>query len=373
MTRTSLITGSIRPFRLRLTLFAALRAFLAALTAGGFVFSAVTLGSKIAEREADGEKIVWFAAGAAAVVTLIAVFLVFLPSRTETARQIDALGLKDRTLSMLALRDYPFEIADLQREDALRHLGTVKASRLRVKIGALSVVLVLIALLTAAASVLVPSSWFARERDGMGETWEQVMEMLREERDRLAEAGENRLAGEMDELIRELENTDSILRAVGEISDAEEGVKDAAREGDASRGAMNEALDVLEEARRLLLGEEEPPEEEGEGTEGEEMLLVPGEGEQGMEGPGDFPGEGEVPGGEPGGNEDGSGRGSGEEGGEERLSRMTEPVYDPISGTVPYGEVFSAYYSDYLRDAQNGGIPYEVSGAARSYFEDLDR
>ena len=38
-----------------------------------------------------------------------------------------------------------------------------------------------------------------------------------------------------------------------------------------------------------------------------------------------------------------------------------------------YGEVFSAYYSDYLRDAQNGGIPYEVSGAARSYFEDLDR
>ena len=162
----------------------------------------------------------------------------------------------------------------------------------------------------------------------------------------------------MDELIRELENTDSSLRAVGEISDAEEGVKDAAREGDASRGAMNEALDVLEEARRLLLGEEEVPEEEGEGTEGEEMLLVPGEGEQGMEGPGDFPGEGEVPGGEPGGNE---------------LSRMTEPVYDPISGTVPYGEVFSAYYSDYLRDAQNGGIPYEVSGAARSYFEDLDR
>ncbi|MBQ3815062.1 MAG: hypothetical protein II836_03310, partial [Clostridia bacterium] len=142
---------------------------------------------------------------------------------------------------------------------------------------------------------------------------------------------------------------------------------------DASRGAMNEALDVLEEARRLLLGEEEVPEEEGEGTEGEEMLLVPGEGEQGMEGPGDFPGEGEVPGGEPGGNEDGSGRGSGEEGGEERLSRMTEPVYDPISGSVPYGEVFSAYYSDYLRDAQNGGIPYEVSGAARSYFEDLDR
>ncbi len=57
----------------------------------------------------------------------------------------------------------------------------------------------------------------------------------------------------------------------------------------------------------------------------------------------------------------------------EQTSSMTEPVYDPISGYVPYGKVFSVYLSDYLRDAENGSIPYEVSDAARSYFEDLDR
>ena len=370
MTIPDSISKAVRPYQRRLGLFAAIRALLAALTAGGFVFAAVTLGFRIARADANGMP--WFVSGATALVTAIAAYLLFRPDQAQTARQVDALGLKDRTASMLALRNDPREIASLQREDALRRLGTVRTGRLRGKIGSASVVLVLIALLTAAASVFIPASWFERERDGTGETWEQVLEMLREERDRLAEAGEGRLAAEMDELIGELENTDSVLRAAGEISDAEEGVKDAAREGEASRGAMNEALAVLEEARRLLLGEEEPQTEEGEGAEGEEMLLVPGEGETGEEGQGEPPGEGGMPGGEPG-EGDGEGRGSGEGEGEARASRMTEPVYDPISGAVPYGEVFSAYYSDYLRGAESGEIPYEVSQAARAYFEDLDR
>ena len=108
--------------------------------------------------------------------------------------------------------------------------------------------------------------------------------------------------------------------------------------------------------------------------EGGEMMLVPGDGEEGMEGEGEFPGEGpgERPGNMPG-DEDGMGQGSGEGEGEGIPSNMTEPVYDPISGAVPYGKVFSAYYSDYLRDAENGEIPYEAEDAARAYFEDLDR
>ncbi len=104
--------------------------------------------------------------------------------------------------------------------------------------------------------------------------------------------------------------------------------------------------------------------------EGEGMRQIPGEGEAGMEGQGDMPGDmsGDRP-----GDTDGSGRGYGEGEGEDRAPLMTEQVYDPISGSVPYGKVFSAYYSDYLREAESGGIPYEVEAAARAYFEDLDR
>lgn len=374
MTNPELISKAVRPYRRRLGLHAAVRAFLAALTAGGFVFAAVTLAYKIAQ--ADIGVTAWIGSGGAALVTLTAAFWILLPNQAETARRIDALGLKDRTSAMLALRNSPYEIASLQREDALRHLETVSPGRLKGKIGAASVALLLLALLTAAASVLVPASWFARETDEMSGVWEDVLDMLREERDRMEASGEGRLAEELDRLIDEMENTDSVLRALGEISGTEESVKDAAREGEASRGAMNEALDVLEEARRMLLGEEEEEagEESEEGMEGGEMMLVPGDGEEGMEGEGEFPGEGpgERPGEMPGG-EDGMGQGSGEGEGEGIPSNMTEPVYDPISGAVPYGKVFSAYYSDYLRDAENGEIPYEAEDAARAYFEDLDR
>ena len=374
MTNPELISKAVRPYRRRLGLHAAVRAFLAALTAGGFAFAAVTLAYKIAQAEGSG--IAWIVSGGAALVTLTAAFWILLPNQAETARRIDALGLKDRTSAMLALRNSPYEIASLQREDALRHLETVSPGRLKGKIGAASVALLLLALLTAAASVLVPASWFARETDEMSGVWEDVLDMLREERDRMEASGEGRLAEELDRLIDEMENTDSVLRAVGEISGTEENVKDAAREGEASRGAMNEALDVLEEARRMLLGEEEEEagEEGEEGMESGEMMLVPGEGEEGMEGEGEFPGEGpgERPGNMPG-DEDGMGQGSGEGEGEGIPSAMTEPVYDPISGAVPYGKVFSAYYSDYLRDAENGEIPYEAEDAARAYFEDLDR
>ena len=379
MTNPELISKAVRPYRRRLGLHAAVRAFPAALTAGGFVFAAVTLGCKIAQArtaQAVGGWIAWIASGAAALITLTAAFLILLPDQAETARRIDALGLKDRTSAMLALRNSPSEIAGLQREDALRHLETVSPGRLKGGISAASVVLLLLALLTAAASILVPASWFAREPDEADSVWEDVLDMLREERDRLEASGEGRLAEELDRLIGEMENTDSVLRAVGEISGTEENVKDAAREGEASRGAMNEALDVLEEARRMLLGEEEEEagEEAAEGMEGGEMILVPGEGEEGMEGEGEFPGEdpGERPGDMPG-NEDGRGQGSGEGEGEGIPSAMAEPVYDPISGAVPYVKVFSAYYSDYLRDAQSGDVPYEVEDAARAYFEDLDR
>ena len=395
MTNSDLINQAVRPFRRRLGLFAAGRAALAALTAGSFVFAAVTLGCKIARAgAADPEELAeqaeraarfsvgplpWIVSGAAALIVLIAAFLILRPNQNETARRIDALGLKERASAMLALRNYPHEIAALQREDALRRLASVKPAALRGTVRRSSVLLLLLALLTAGASVLIPADWFVRERDEAAEVWEDALNLLREERDRLKEAGEDRLAGELDELIGEMEETDSLLRAVGEIGDAEEGVKDAAREGEASRDAMNEALDVLGEVRRMLLGEEEAGEEGEAGTEGEGMtqVPVPGEGEDGMEGEGPLPGEGEGEGPGTGGGRptdgDERGQGSGEGKGEGIPSNMTEPVYDPISGAVPYGKVFSAYYSDYLRGAENGEIPYEVEDAARAYFEDLDR
>ena len=378
MTHTDPITESIRPFRRRLALFAALRALLAALAAGGFVFALLTLGYKIARRQSPadgGVRLIWLVTVGAALVTMIAAFLVLRPSQNEIARRIDALGLKDRTVSMLALRDSSHEIAALQREDALRHLRAVRGSDLRGRISVLSVVFVLIALLTAAASIFLPASWFVREQNEVNSTWDDVFDLLREERDRLAEEGADRFADEFDELIHEMEGMDYVLQAVGKISDVEKNIKDIAYEEETSPAAMKEALDTLKEARLMLLGKEETGADGEKDMEGEEaagMPAVPDESEQDVEGEVESlaQGSGNKP-----QNSDRNGKGQSLAEGDiwEQTSSMTEPVYDPISGYVPYGKVFSVYLSDYLRDAENGSIPYEVSNAARSYFEDLDR
>ena len=378
MTHSDLISKSMRPFQRRLDFYTALRALLAALTAGGFVCALMTVGYKLTRQQTpmgSGIKWIWLVSGGAAFITLIATFLVFRPNQTEIARQIDALGLKERTACMLALRDSSQEIADLQREDALRHLRVVRGSDLRGRISVLSVVFVLIALLTAAASILLPASWFVREQNEVSSTWDDVFDLLREERDRLAEEGADRFADEFDELIHEMEGMDYVLQAVGKISDVEKNIKDIAYEEETSPAAMKEALDTLKEARQMLLGKEETGADGKKDTEEKEvagMPAVPDESEQDVEGEVESlaQGSGNKP-----QNSDRNGKGQSLAEGDiwEQTSSMTEPVYDPISGYVPYGKVFSVYLSDYLRDAENGSIPYEVSDAARSYFEDLDR
>jgi hypothetical protein len=372
MNRSDPLSAAVRPFRLRLGLFAVLRALLASFAAGCFSCGAAILACKIAQKSPG--VLPPIAASAAAAAVFAAVLLYYFPSRRETARRIDGLGLKERASTMLAFRDDPSEIAFLQRNDALRRIDTVKKRDLRAGIGMLPVILAAVALLFAVLCAVIPASWFERAENPLDEVWQQVLEMLREEEGRLGEQGEDVLSDEMRDLIDSLEEMDpeNVLRAVGEINGAQEAAKDAARNGEASREAMGEMLDVLEEARRALIGEEE--EENGEGEEGgmqpggemEMEGLMPGMGEEGEEG---MPMN---PDGEPRDGENGMGRGNGEPG-EDGVSLKTEPVYDPISGSVPYGDVFSAYYSEYLRDAEDGEIPFEVQEAAEAYFSSLDQ
>ncbi len=371
MIRSDPLSAAVRPYRRRLALFAVLSSLVTGLTAGGFAFAAVTLGFKIAQ-SGNVRIPLYIAAGVGLTAFFLRLILTF-PDEREAARRVDALGLKERTSTMLALRYDYSGLAAMQRQDALDSLAGAEKKRLRGAVSLLSAVLCLLALVLAVGSAFVPAAWFAREPDPMEQVWQDMLDMLRDERQRLETMGEEALAEEMDSLIDALENSDSVLQALGEINRAEEAAKDAARNGEASRGAMNEMLDVLEEAKRMLMEEEEAGEgEEGEGEPGMEMeMLMPGE--EGGEGEGLMPGDmpGNMPGDMPGG--DGEGRGPGSEGeGADGPVTKTEPVYDPISGSVPYGDVFSAYYREYLKSAENGEIPFEAQSPAKAYFNELN-
>ena len=50
---------------------------------------------------------------------------------------------------------------------------------------------------------------------------------------------------------------------------------------------------------------------------------------------------------------------------------MLEGIYDPISGSVTYGEVFSAYYAQYLQALDAGEIPEDLQKLIDQYYSAL--
>lgn len=50
---------------------------------------------------------------------------------------------------------------------------------------------------------------------------------------------------------------------------------------------------------------------------------------------------------------------------------MLEGIYDPVSGNVSYGEVFAAYYAQYLEALDAGEIPEELRPFFERYFSSL--
>ena len=385
MIRSDPLSAAVSPYRRRLGLFAALKAFIAGTAAGAFAAGTAVLIMKILQRSGYLLPVlVVFASGF--VIAGTAVLLLCFPGYNYTARKLDSLGLKERTSTMLALSGSPTEIAALQRIDALTHIGMVKKEQLREKISSLSLVLCAAAIIFALACALIPASLFERaQEDTEAQVWQDVLEMLREEQQRLEAQGEEALSDEMIDLIDKLEQGESVLNAVGDINTAEQNAVDDVLNGEATPRAAREMIDVLEEAKRMLLDLEES--ESGEG-EGELEILIPGEGGEEEEGEasgeGEAEGEGEEENGEgnrPGEGPEGEPNENGESGpghstdGEESdsVSNMTEKIYDPISGTVQYGDVFSVYLADYLREAENGDIPFELKDASDTYFNSLDR
>ena len=50
---------------------------------------------------------------------------------------------------------------------------------------------------------------------------------------------------------------------------------------------------------------------------------------------------------------------------------MLEGIYDPLSGDVTYGEVFAAYYAQYLQALDNDEVPEDLRDYFERYFSSL--
>jgi len=160
-------------------------------------------------------------------------------------------------------------------------------------------------------------------------------------------------------------------KLAGIFDEAFEKISEALEEQARIEAEMKELNEEMEKAEDEMLGKESE-EEEGENPEGEmsEGEMPEGERPDGEMPEGEMP-EGEMPEGEmPEGDFQGGEMPEGEGG--EGGNTMTEGIYDPLSGSVSYGEVFAAYYAEYLEALENGSVPEDLQEIIDQYFNALN-
>ncbi len=435
--------------------------------------------------------------GGVFLISFILVFFIkYYPNNKKIARRIDEVGLHERIGTMLEYKDEGTDVANLQRQDALTHLGKTTPKQVRMRITKRSLFTCLACIVLAVCVCLVPYDLFAvevsaaehdaereqmikdllaelREKaqdetidDELQSAIEDIIDKMEEDlnnstsdledgaiiedakdkiqdlidkaisKDEIGEAlqhyeltqplGEaiskgntEKVTTALDELEAKLteDNTliatlsenifsaledsgieagddlfDSLYTFAEELSSLSERAlsgEDTAADMTASFDAVEAAIiaaleaqaaleekgeefgDMLDDAKDEALGNEkeeseEPPEgenPEGEPPEGEKPEGEQPEGEmpEGERPEGEMP-EGEAPEGEM---PEGSGDGS--------SSNMTEGIYDPVSGNVSYGEVFAAYYAEYLQALADGTVTEEMQDIMNAYFESLNK
>jgi len=158
-------------------------------------------------------------------------------------------------------------------------------------------------------------------------------------------------------------NTPSELPAA--MDSAEAAIIEALLEQEAMEEELEKVEETVEQVKAEILGEEseEPANEPGE----------PGE-EQNQSQEGEEPADNQQPEGLPGQNGQPM---PGDEGGDEgsmfgNENDMSEGMYDPVMGSIGYGEVYAAYYMEYLLSLEEGEIPLSMQELLDQYFSSLN-
>lgn len=401
----------IQRFRRRINLEAGIRACSMGLAVGLFGAAAVLLYARIIKQELWTE-----AAGVLAVKLFVtsAILLYWLllrPGKKEVLARIDALGLKERVITMEELKQVDTVMAKKQRQDTEEQLELLSPSRMGIT---LYIKPLLWCLLPAAVVVVLLVLPFPEPVvDEQAEQNAQEMLLVDEliaalknivEESKLQEGNKAELHEIIDALAMGFSPEDTTFSRTAKIATASKRLDMyvAAEQSDLTvkkqETEMSEEakaeLKALEAEQKLLEGtvkqmkdlmgtsidvlnkvegtfwtpggpssgtsyDVEPLPFEEEPVEGEE----PPEGEE--------PGEGEEPpeGGEP--PEDGEPQeGEGEDG--EQNGNGGEMIFDPEQGEVGYGAVYEEYYQEILKALTETELSEEIREIIEDYANSLE-
>ncbi len=173
----------------------------------------------------------WPALGAAIGVTgtaaIIFYFAVFRPTMRDAARRVDALGLEERAITMLAMEGNDHYLAKLQRADTAAELGKMSHKRVKLSILKIPAIIASVCLVCMTLTVIIPNAQGVYAPPPLPpseqEIIDQLLEDLREEIEN-AEHVKDEVKDELHEIVDRLETDLNRMETTDEKVDA---IKDA--------------------------------------------------------------------------------------------------------------------------------------------------
>ena len=399
----------LRRFRRRMNTEAGIRAGTIGLAAGLAAMAAVLLYGRM-----KYQSILWRESGLIAAVLFLAVTLVcyfvwLRPKKKEVLARIDALGLKERIITMDELKHEDTVIARWQRKDATEHLARLDTAKLDIR---LYIKPLVCSVVFAIAVVFIGFLPFPEEEiDPLAQQNAQEMQIVDEMITALKELVEQawvndrhrtELNGIIDALAVSFTPEDSTLTRTAKIATASkrldmyESTESAAvtlkkQQAETSAEAeaelpnmefefeilsdtitdmkdiMGTSIDAINAVEGTFWTPEAPSSESSPSEEQMPQEQEPGEGEEPPEGM--EPGEGEEP---PEGMEPGEG-GEPPEGMEGNMQGGgTQNIYDPEQGQVSYGTVYEQYYQEILNALTEQELSEEIRDMIEDYANSLE-
>ena len=150
------IKDALKPFRKRLMIEALIRSAVLAGMIAACIASALGIVHVIIPWLLSEFGIILFFTGLFALVFGLLFAFLYRPSKRQTAKRIDGLGLSERVETMLEFEHSTTPAARLQREDTLARLQHIKAQDLRLRISRTVSVLCAVFCICATVLLLVP-------------------------------------------------------------------------------------------------------------------------------------------------------------------------------------------------------------------------
>lgn len=321
--------------------------WLKAILCGLCVGFAVNFASAFAVWVIHGTNTLWIPIVAGVATAAISVplfyFLRFRPDEKAVARRMDSLGLDERMITMLELRDDASYIAMRQREDAEKQMRAANANNLRFCVSKVSVALLgVFAVLGLSMTTVAGLSASGKAPNG----YDFIDNLLPEKQlgfvsvSYVVEEG-GIIEGEADQLIEIGGDAETVVAV------ADEGWMFVCWQEDESEDPSRTDVGVMEDVIYTAVFQRVEPGENGEGDGEGEGEPSDGEGE---------PSEGDPS--DPGDPSQGSGSGSGP-------NRDNDQVID---GETNYGDVLGDYVGDANESLANGSIPGDLAGIIEGYY-----